>query len=71
MGIAAYLKISNEDIIAEGEELKPKIAWWFRENPKRKTCKIDWLYNRSIDVRRENYESRIDAEVAKLIKNEA
>jgi len=67
MAMCAYNKIPDEDIIAEGEELKQKVAWWFRENPRRKICKIDWFYNRSIDVRRENYEARIDVEVAKLV----
>ena len=69
MKIIAYNKIPDKEIRRVADEFKPILATWFENNPKRKICKIDWFYGRSIDVRRENHEARIDAEVAKLVNN--
>lgn len=66
--IGVYRRLSDEEIMEGVEEIKPRLLKWFEENPHRKICKVDWFYGRSIDLRRENYEERIQKELKKLLK---
>lgn len=66
--IGVYRRISDNEIRAWVEDFRPRLVQWFADNPKRKICKVDWFYGRSIDLRRENFEARIAAEMAKLIQ---
>ena len=69
--ITIYMKVENDEIRRCITELKPRVQRWFDENPKRKVCKVDLVYGRSVDLRRENYGERLDAEIDKFIKSNA
>jgi hypothetical protein len=47
--------------------VREQIPAWFASNPDRKICKVDLFYGRSVDLRRENFSTRLDAELAALL----
>ena len=65
--IGAYRRYPDDEIIRCIDELRTGIPAWFAANPSRKICKVDLFYGRSIDVRRETWEARLNAEQAKLL----
>jgi hypothetical protein len=65
--LGVYQRYPDEEIIRCIDELRTGIPAWFAANPARKICKVNLFYGRSIDVRRENWAARLDAEQAKLI----
>ena len=65
--IGVYPRIPEEKIRAWIADFTPRLVQWFAENPRRKICKVDWFYGRSIDLRRESFEIRIAAEMTRLL----
>ena len=65
--IVAWNRIPDEVIRKLVADVRPQIAEWFLNNPKRKICKLDWFYGRSIDLRRRTFKARIDKEEARLL----
>ena len=52
MSIMVCQRVPDDHIRNQEEEMIPQIEEWFVANPKRKICKVQWFYNKSIDVRR-------------------
>ena len=65
--IGVYVRYPDDEIKRCIEEVRDQIPAWFAANPKRKICKVDLFYGRSIDLRRETFSERLDAELAALL----
>ena len=65
--IGVYARYPDEEIKRCIEDVREQIPAWFAANPKRKICKVDLFYGRSVDLRRETYSKRIDTELAALL----
>lgn len=65
--IAVYPRYPDEEIRRCIEEIREQLPAWFDANPQRKICKVNLFYGRSVDLRRENYERRLDEETNKLL----
>lgn len=65
--IGVYARYPADEIKRCIEEVRGQIPAWFAANPKRKICKVDLFYGRSVDLRRENFSERLDAELAALL----
>jgi len=63
-----YYKIPYEEIKAYVDAFMPKLIRWFADNPKRKICKVDWFYGRSLNLHRNNYRQRITNELQQTNK---
>ena len=65
--IGVYRRYPDGEIKRCIEEVREQIPAWFASNPDRKICKVDLFYGRSVDLRRENFSTRLDAELAALL----
>ena len=65
MAIMVYKMIPDATIQEWVDDFIPRLEEWFAANPKRIICKCDWLYGKSIDLRRDNYKTKLQAEAAK------
>lgn len=49
-------------------QFRPRVKRWWRANPKRRICKVDF-FGRNIDLRRHAWIARLNRERARLIKD--
>lgn len=55
-----YEKISDEEIRVHAEKLVPEVEQWFKNHPKRKTCRVEVWYGKILILRRKDYKLKIE-----------
>lgn len=57
--IVVYSKMTKKQLKKIVEDSIKKIGEWFKSNPKRKICKVEWVYSEEKKVRRNHVEEDI------------
>ena len=69
--IGVYPRYPDHEIKRCIDDVRDRLPDWFAENPKRKICKVDLFYGRSVDLRRDNYSERLDKELSRFLQKNA
>jgi len=60
MTIVVYKRYTDSEILADAKDAIKNITQWFKDNPKRKICRVQLWYNKTVHVKRDSIAKQIN-----------